>query len=260
MQPRSSHQETDCHQCSKPKAKHCCEAVYRRNKIIEYVGYDEWLPNVRIQAREIPDSILLDYIRRACIEFAQATKVLTRNITLEFESCVADYYPCLGDNERIDRVRLLSVNGQCYESVGNTCSWDVGDYKFWFHPPASLEIHPAPTRRNDGSCSLGEEMIFTVVAVPTEDSSKVDRFIYDRYFEAIEHYAVAKSRLIPEKSDTKSSRSDQAAEFRFRMSEFNYHMDAYKRSLNRAKIDYARNYSSDLQSKESINGCLSKLC
>lgn len=257
MQPRSSHQETDCKQCCRPKAKHCCDVTYRRNKIIEYVSYDEWLPNVRIQAREIPDSILLDYIRRGCIEFAQASKMLVRNISLNLEPCVADYYPCLGDNERIDRVRLLSVNGGCYESVGDTCSWDVGSHKFWFHPPASLEIHPAPLKNKNGSCNLGEQMIFTVVAVPTEDSDVVDKMIYDRHFEAIEHYAVAKTRLIPEKSDNKASRAEQAADFRFKTSEFNYHMEAYRRALNRAKIDYARNYSSDLSSKEGINGCLS---
>lgn len=256
MQPRSSHQETDCKQCCQPKKKHCCEAVYRRNKIIEYVSYDEWLPNVRIQAREIPDSILLDYIRRGCIEFARASKVLTRNVTVKLEPCVADYYPCVGEHERIDRVRLLSINGECYESVGDTCSWDVGSYKFWFHPPSSLEIHPAPLKNKHGSCDLGEDMIFTVVAVPAEDSDVVDRFIYDRYFDAIEHYAVGKARMIPDKSDNKSSRTDQAAEFRFRAAEFNYHMDSYRKSLSQAKIDYARNYSSNLISKESMNGCL----
>lgn len=256
MRPRNSHQQTDCKQCDQPKDNHCYEAVYRRNKIIEYVSYDKWLPNIRILSPEIPDSILLDYIRRGCIEFAKKSKVLMRNVNVNLEPCVADYYPCLGEHERIDRVRMLSVNGQCYASEGDTCTWGVGNYKFWFHPPVSLEIHPAPKRGSNGSCSLGEQMIFSVVAVPSEDSSYVDKFIHDRYFEAIEHYAVAKTRLIPNSSDDESSRTDRAAEVRFRMLEFNHHMDAYNRSVNRAMIDYARNYSSDLQDKDSVNGCL----
>lgn len=231
----SSRQQSNCQQCEQPIEQHCCTAVYRRNKAIEYVSYDKWLPNVRIQAPDVPDTILLDFIRRACIEFATKSNILTRNIWIKTQDCVADYYPCLGEQERIDSVLLLSVNGRCYQSVGNTCSWNVGNSKFWFHPPNSLEIHPAPK-----SCS---EVLLTVIAVPTENSSKVDKLIHDRYFEAIENYAVGKAHLIPDMPAT----SGQA---------HTYRLNEFKKTVNKAKIDIVQNYSKDTKAIGGHHGCL----
>ncbi len=232
MISKSSHQQKNCcNSCNQPKK--CCTANYYRNKPIERVGYEEWLPNVRIVAPEISDRVLVDYIRRACIEFAKRSHILARNIWIETQDCVADYYPCVGEDERIDEVRLLSVNGECYKSVGDTCSWDVGNSKFWFHPPNSLEIHPAPKAKN--------EVLLTVVTVPTEDSLTVDKIIYDRYFEAIENYATAKAHLIPNKPAT----SGEA---------HSYRMNEFKKAINKAKIDIVENYSADVKSV-FVNGC-----
>lgn len=239
-----SYQTSNCQQCKQPKQKHCCEPVYRRNKVIDYVSYDEWLPNVRILVPEIPDSILLDYIRRGCIEFAKKSHILQRNIPILPEDCVADYYPCLGEEERIDIANFLSVNGDCYRPVGDTCSWQVGSYRYWFHPPSSLEIHPAPKKRNNTSgCQVDIDIMLNVKAVPSETSSVVDKIIYDRHFEAIENYAVAKGHLVPGKPAT----SGEA---------HTYRMNEFKKEVNKAKIDIARNYSSYLESVGGLHDCL----
>lgn len=226
---KSTTQKGNCEACGQPREKHCCSDYYRQ-RTIEYVGYEKWLPNVRMAvAEEIPDDMLFDYIRRGCIQFACDSGILRRNITLQLQDCVTDYYPCVGNQERIDRVRLLSIGGQCYEPVGDTCTWQLCGYRFWFHPPHTLEVHPAP---KEADC---REVILTVISAPDEASTQVDKLIHDRYFEAIENYAIAKALLIP-LAQSKHRQSDGAAIMRYRMAEF-------KSAVTRAKIDIARHYA-----------------
>lgn len=230
---KSTNQTGTCGSCGVAREKHCCGDYYRQ-RTIEYVDYEEWLPNVSIAvSEEIADPILYDFIRRGAIEFAKRTGVLKRNITLKLEDCVADYYPCVGDQERIDIVDMLSINGQCYQAIGDTCSWQVGGHKYWFHPPHTLEIHPAP------KIEKINEVILTVKAVPSESSHSVDRLIYDRYFEAITHYAIAQAMLIPLSTEEKK-KSVSGEVMVYRQNEF-------KKEVNRAKIDLARHYSSESQ-------------
>lgn len=217
--------------CPNEPEKHCI-TEYRRQKEIVYTCYSEWLPNLRILLPHVPDNILLDYVRRAAIEFAVKTKILTRNIELLTQENVGDYWPCLGAQERIDRVRLLSVNGDCYEPVGDTCTWQVGAARYWFHPPNSLEIHRAPTE-----CS---KVILTVEAVPEEDSTHVDKLIHDRYFDAILNHAAANASLVPPMDD-----SDNVAPLN--PSVFQLRMRAFMNAVTRAKIDVRKNYSAQVQ-------------
>ncbi len=219
-----------CGACKQPREKHCCSEYYRQ-RTIEPIDYSEWLDNVRIAvSEEISDDILYDYIRRACIEFAKRTTILRRNITLKLQDCVGDYYPCLGEQERIHKVRMLAINGICYKAIGDTCTWNVDGYKYWFAPPHTLEIHPAPKQYNKNS-----EVILTVIAVPREDSNSVDSIIYDRYFDAIENYAIAKAMMLPLPTDEKKKQPNQSA-FAYRMTQFN-------KAIAQAKIDIAQHYS-----------------
>lgn len=215
--------------CCPAEPRNHCVSEYRRQKEIQYLCYDAWLPNVRILAPHVADAILLDYIRAGCIEFARQSKILTRNIELETQCGVADYWPCLGEWERIERVRLLSVNGCCYQAVGDSCTWCVGEAKYWFHPPNSLEIHPAPKE-----CA---QVILTVVGVPDEASTRVDRLLHDRYFAPITSYAVAQALLVPLRDDSdKTTKPDKSA-YPLRMAEFS-------RGVARAKVDAAQHFSS----------------
>lgn len=227
---KTTRQSDNCGACGQSKSAHSCCRDYYRQRTIERVGYEEWLPNVRVSVSEtISDDILYDLIRRACIEFAKQTTMLRRNIELKLQDCVGDYYPCLGEQERIDKLRLLAINGICYEAVGDTCTWDIDGYKYWFHPPHSLEVHPMP-RQSD--CA---KVILTVSAVPAEDSTEVDRTIHDSYFEAIEHYAIAKAMLIP--LSTKEKQKTVGGDVMV------WRINDFKKAVNRAKIALARHYS-----------------
>lgn len=218
--------------CCPNKPERHCVTEYRRQKEIVYTCYSDWLPNARILLPHIPDNIILDYVRRAVIEFAEKTKILTRNVELIIQENVGDYWPCLGAQERISRVKLLSVNGHCYKPVGHTCSWQVGSHRYWFHPPNSLEIHPAPKE-----CV---KVLLTVDAVPSEDSTHVDRLIKDRHFDAILNHAVAYASLVPPMDDSDNVVPLNSSIFQVRMKLFN---DA----VTRSKIDQRKNYSDTVQ-------------
>ncbi len=226
-----------CNGCKKEKS--CCVHYYRQ-RTIEMTDYDAWLPNVRIAvSEEIPDDVLYDYIRRGCIEFAKRSTILRRNIHLQLQDCVGDYYPCLGEQERIHKVRMLAINGQCYEAIGDTCTWNIGGYKYWFAPPHTLEIHPAPKSPLTPLCRKGGsgcgEVILTVVSVPREDSDSVDSVIHDRYFYAIESYAIAMASMLPLPTDEKKKQPHSSL-FMYRMAEFN-------KAVTQAKIEIAQHYS-----------------
>lgn len=221
----------DC--CPTPNAPHCI-TDYTRKKTIEYVDYSEWLPNVRILVPHVADNILLDYIRRACIEFARESRILTRDIEIEPQACIADYYPCLGCEERIDRVRQLSVGGDCYTATGHQCDWRVGRYHYWFHPPNSLVIDPAPgTHKSDKQC---RKIVLTVDAVPREDSQQVDRLIHQRHYNAIVDYAAAHAGLVPPDADSAKAAMPVNETYPQRMANF-------RREIQRAKIDQVRHFS-----------------
>lgn len=219
-------------QCRPNEPEKHCVTEYRRQKEIVYVCYSDWLPNLRILLPHVPDNILLDYVRRAAIEFAEKTKILRRNIELLTQENVGDYWPCLGAQERIARVRLLSVNGECYEPVGDTCTWNVGSARYWFHPPNSLEIHHAPNE-----CS---KIILTVDAIPAEDSTHVDKIIHDMYFDAILNHAAANGSLIPPMDDSDNVVPVNASIYQMRMTTFN-------KAVTKAKIDLRKHYSAHVQ-------------
>lgn len=211
------------------KDKNCCVVEHRRQRTIEYACYNLWLPNVRVVNPTVPDNILLDYIREAAIEFASRTHILTRDVTIKTQKCVADYWPCLGQDEIIRRVKMVSVDGECYDAVGNTCSWELESGTFWFYPPNSLEV--------PGDLKEGTEVRLTVSAIPSQTSSYVDKIIYDNYFTAITDYAAAKAQLVPiSKDDIDEYGSTHSSVYQLRMDNFN-------RAVKRAKTDVSKNFS-----------------
>lgn len=216
--------------CAEIAAKDCCPD-YTPQRIIDPICYSEWLPNVRILAPHLPDNILLDYIRRAVIEFAKQSHILQRSIILELQSCVADYYPCLGEEERIATVHLFCIDGDCYKAQGNAC--EIGGHRYWFMPPQSLLINPAPTK-------TGKQLALVVDAVPSENSQQCDRIIYDRHFQAIEAYAAAQAALVPPDMDTPKSYMPRPELYPLRM-------EIFRQAISRAKIDIVRHYSTEGQ-------------
>ena len=214
--------------CCPQQKRPPCILEPRRQKTINFVCYASWLPNVRILAPHVPDNILLDYIRAACIEFARQSRILKRDIHIETQDCVADYWPCLGVDEVIQIVDSLNVAGECYASTGSDCQWEVGGSTFWFHPPNSLEISPAPKRN--------PHVVLSVTAVPSQQSEQVDEMIHERYFEAITDHAVANALLVPPAPDSDPRLRPLTETVQYRLSNF-------QKAVRRAKVDLARDYT-----------------
>lgn len=217
--------------CGSGESRHP-RVEYYRHKTMEWVCYEEWLPNLRVMVPHVVDSVLYDLVRRACIEFAKKTRLLTRHVCLELQDNVADYYPCLGEQEHILGVRLLSVNGNTYHALGHTPEWETCAYRFWFHPPDSLEIHPAPKAR--------DKLALTVDACPRESSEQVDKLFYDHFFEGIMHYAVAQALLIPAPSD--APRPEPV-----NMSAYSLYMQSFTQAVQRAKLEQSRYFSHGIE-------------
>lgn len=218
--------------CGRDSREHT-QVEYYRYKEVEWVCYEEWLPNLRVMVPHVVDAVLYDFIRRACIEFVKKTRILTRNIHLETQDNVADYYPCLGEKEHILGIRWLSVNNDRYKSLDNPYQWYACGHSFWFYPPNSLEISPAPKQKHN--------VVLMVDACPKEDSQEVDKILYDHYFEAILHYAASQAVLIPQASDAPTKELIMT-------SAYPLWTQTFTQAVQRAKLEQARGFSHGLAS------------
>ena len=46
------------------------------------VDIDEFLPELRLEIPELPDDVLMSYVRRAAIDFCERSRVLQRVVTI----------------------------------------------------------------------------------------------------------------------------------------------------------------------------------
>lgn len=225
--------------CCPKQANPPCIVEPRRKKTIDFICYSQWLPDVRLRAPHLPDNILLDLIRAACIEFAQKSKILKRDIVMETQACVPDYWPCLGVDEVIQQVDCLTYDGECMPSEGGCCEWHTAGHGFWFSPPNCLDIDPSPKD--------GHTIVLSVTAAPSSGSSQVDRIIFERHHEAITGHAVANAMLIP-------AAPDSGMEVKSSPGIVAYHLDKFKTEINRAKIEQVEHYSRDLKTWRRCGG------
>ena len=77
--------------------------------------------------------------------------------------------------------------------------------------------------------------------MPSETSSRCDRLLHDRYFEAITAYAAAQAALIPPMDDSDNIIPQNAGLYQMHMARFNA-------GVNRAKVDQAKHFSDTVQS------------
>lgn len=207
---------------------------------IQYVCYQEWLPNVRILAPHVPDNILLDYIRLACIEFARQSRLLRRDLwlvgagadfNLTCAQVIASEPDCdlgvvlspFSEHERIERINHLASHHCCLHQH----SWQ-------FYPPSRLRFKALPkSHLIAGSDELGIHL--SVQVVPSETSAEVDKLIYEQYFKTITDYAVAQALLVPPDGDTpKTARPNTSA--------FQHYLNEFQKGVARAKINQQRDF------------------
>lgn len=144
------------------------------------VDIDEFLPELRLEIPELPDDVLMSYVRRAAIDFCERSRVLQRVVTICLQECVPNYLL-----ESPDCMRIVAVTGICRSCGGdyqrltsspchvpclNRAAW-------WDQNEGSIWLHPAP--------SQPDNIMVRVAVAPEQDACELDAVLFNKYREAI---------------------------------------------------------------------------
>lgn len=174
----------------------------------------------------IEQAMAEDYARRAIIDFATKTQVLTRETEIELTPCADEYLLDIPQCERV--VKLISVCG--YRVVSQPpCSYgqvpSCGDRRVWFVPPDSIKLSPTPKEIVDSPynvCNSEGNVKVTAVTAPKRDCCEVDAVFYELYRDAIIDKALAQIYMV------KSARW-------YDINLYKIHDMAYREAISRAK-------------------------
>lgn len=173
------------------------------------VDLEEFLPELRLEIPELPDDVLMHYVRRACIDFCERSHVIQREVMICLQPCVGNYIL-----EAPDCTRIVMVNGVCracggpYERLNDKpchigCLCRVA---WWDRNEQSINLNPAPADTDN--------IMVRFSIAPEQDACEVDRVLYDRYNEAIMAGARAFLYAIPRRDWSSQATSDaQRQEF-----------------------------------------------
>lgn len=144
------------------------------------VELSEFIPELQLEIPELPEDILMHYVRKAAIEFCERSRVVEREIQICMQACVPNYLL-----ESPDCTRVVAVTGicrgcggpysrinskPCHNSVmGGVAWWDQGEGALW--------VHPAPSQDNN--------IMVRVSVAPEQDACEVDAILNNKYREAI---------------------------------------------------------------------------
>lgn len=157
------------------------------------VSFDEFLPELSLEIPELPDDIIMNYVRSAAIEFAERTHVLQRELTICLQPCVGNYIL-----ESPDCTRIVALSGICRSCdcggpvtrlTSAPCWVSCFGLHAWWERPGTIWFQPAPTQP--------DEATVRVSVAPTVDACEVDAVLLTDHKEAIQAGARARIYNIP---------------------------------------------------------------
>lgn len=159
---------------------------------VEFIGLDEFLPRVTLVAKGVPDDVALEYIRQAAHTLARESRLLKRELRLDVQAGVRDYYIQAGDNEQVHLIHSVGYHNMHSQRIcgcgGESCFVALKQCRsnhFSFEPPDKIILAKSP--KEDGE----SELIVNYFAMPTQNCCEVDSLIYDRYHDVVVNGALS---------------------------------------------------------------------
>lgn len=154
----------DCQESYSPCFNH-------NGREIEWVELSEFLPQIRLIAKDVPDDIALEYINQSAIRFCKATKILKRRTVIDLQKGVKDYYIQAHPNENIWRA-------------------DTASEEYEFIPLDKLFLKHTPCQDTPNG------LIFRYTALPSQNACKLDKILYDYHHSSIVDGALSELLLM----------------------------------------------------------------
>lgn len=176
--------------CIKPK----CGTVQAVNftcdndgRDIEFIELSEFLPRVTLIAKGVPDDVALEYLRQSAQTLARESRLLKRELRLDIQAGVRDYYLDNGDHEQVhyvDDVQFGKNKDSCRPYRHKAMSFYTCD-DFTFEPNDKIILHKIP------KADAESQLYVRYFAIPTQNACEVDKLLYDRYQDVVVHGALA---------------------------------------------------------------------
>lgn len=182
--------------CLKPKCGNTIAPVFsctdNDGRDVEFIGLDEFLPRVTLVAKGVPDDVALEYIRQAAHTLARESKLLKRELRLDVQAGVRDYYIQAGDNEQVHLIHSVGYHNMHSQRIcgcgGESCFVALKQCRsnhFSFEPPDKIILAKSP--KEDGE----SELIVQYFAMPTQNACEVDKLIFERYHDVVVNGALS---------------------------------------------------------------------
>lgn len=182
--------------CLKPKCGNTIAPVFsctdNDGRDVEFIGLDEFLPRVTLVAKGVPDDVALEYIRQAAHTLARDSRLLKRELRLDVQAGVRDYYIQAGENEQVHLIHSVGYHNTHSQRIcgcgGESCFVALKQCRsnhFSFELPDKIILAKSP--KEDGE----SELIVNYFAMPTQNCCEVDSLIYDRYHDVVVNGALS---------------------------------------------------------------------
>ena len=182
------------------------------------------LPELKVIAPQLPDAMLLHYIRQSAIEFAKRSQCVTRDICFDVQ-CGVDEYPIfLDDNEVFVSFQDHTVQSECCGSKSCKETKCNGYTVSWSAPRQRLVLSPKP--------STSSQICLCVAVAPSLTACEFDERLISENYDGILHGAKLRIHALP-----RSKESDNA----FDKNMIPYHERKYNAAISNAGIDRLTN-------------------
>lgn len=155
---------------------------------IEFISLTEFLPRVTLVAKGVPDDVALEYLRQSAQTLARDSLLLQRDLRLDVQAGVRDYYLENGDAEQVHYVSHIQLaKGFCpyryNERVSHRYFAERND--FVFEPNDKIILTNAPKQDAENRLSI------RYFAIPSQNACEVDKLLFDRYHDVVVNGALA---------------------------------------------------------------------
>ncbi|WP_439291466.1 phage adaptor protein [Lonepinella koalarum] len=181
------------HPCLKPKGGNqpmtgwICD---NDGRDVEFISLTEFLPRVTLIAKGVPDDVALEYLRQSAQIFCQQSRLLKRELRLDVQVGVRDYYLEQGDNEQVHVVQSVHLGNRgekcrCFFEHFHSPRHGFCHKHFTFEPNDKIILSKPP--KFDGENQLQVHYF----AQPTQTACDVDKLLFDRYHDVVVNGALS---------------------------------------------------------------------
>ena len=201
---------------------------------VEFIALEEFLPRITLIAKGVPDDVALEYLRQSAQTLARDSLLLKREIRLDVQAGVRDYYLENGDNEQVHYVDDVQFGKRksCCSSFTPKRYYSCDDFSF--EPNDKIILRKAP------KVDAENQLFVRYFAIPTQNACEVDKLLFDRYHDVVVNGALADLLLM---------RQYAFADPQMAM----LYEKRFKQGIAQAKIDVAQQFDTAVRSL-ALNG------